>query len=70
MTVIASRKLAREIAHLAHGKALFALAPVLIGLPEEKRERVLRYLASEYAEFDEPVARLLMYARTASRRVA
>ena len=59
MSGTARKKLAREIAHLAHGKALYCLTPVLATLPVEKRQAVLTYLADEYAEFDEPVARLL-----------
>lgn len=56
---IETNKLAREIAHLAHGKALFCLAPVLALMSESKRDIVFGHLADEYADFERPIARLL-----------
>lgn len=52
-------RLARDIAHLAHGKALYSLAPVLGALSHEKREIVYRVLGEEYLGFDDSVQRLL-----------
>lgn len=52
-------KLAREVSHLAHGKALYSLAPALASLSPAKRELVYRILGDEYADFDESVERLL-----------
>ena len=60
-------KLAREIALLAHGKALYALGPVLMCLPDEKRSLVERHLAIEYADFADPVCRLLSRPRPQRR---
>ena len=53
-------RIAREISHLAHGKALYSLAPVLGALSHKKREIVYRVLGEEYAGFDESVQRLLL----------
>ena len=54
-----SSRLAQDISHLAHGKALFSLAPLIGTLPTAKRDIVYRMLGREYAEFDESVERLL-----------
>ena len=52
-------QLAQDVSHLAHGKALYSLAPVIGTLPPEKREIVYRILGDEYSGFDESVQRLL-----------
>ena len=52
-------RLAQDVSHLAHGKALYSLAPALASLSPAKRELVYRILGDEYADFDESVERLL-----------
>lgn len=52
-------RLAQDVSHLAHGKALYALAPVIGTLSPEKREIVYKTLGVEYHAFDESVQRLL-----------
>ena len=59
---VETTKLAREIAHLAHGKAIYALGAVLPLLPEDRRASVFRFLADEYAELADPIERLLREA--------
>ena len=63
MTVPRQTRIAREIAALAHGKALFSLAPVLESLGPGRREAVYRSLASEYQGFDVVVLQLLGTSR-------
>ncbi len=52
-------RLAREITALAHGKALYALTPVIEAIEPGKREKVYLFLASEYDGFADSVERLL-----------
>lgn len=52
-------RLAREITALAHGKAIYALTPVIEALGPGKREKVYLFLASEYDGFANTVEQLL-----------
>lgn len=52
------RRVARDIAGMAFGKALFALSPVVAALGPDQREVVFRYLADEYVGFDKSIQRL------------
>ena len=61
--MITQRNVAKDIAAMAYGKAVYALAPVVAAVGPEQREAVFRYLANEYVGFDESIQRLVEAAK-------
>ena len=58
--MLVESRIARDIAAMAHGKAIYALSPVVAALGPDQREVVFRYLADEYVGFDVSIQRLIV----------
>ena len=59
MTEFDTRKLAREISSVAHGRAIHALWPLITVCDRERRDAVYTLLAREFTALDDTLEALL-----------